>query len=102
MYKTADGELLMLWSNFVKKDYCVGIARSKNGRVDGKWAHDEKLLFSKEITGNDDGGHGMIFSDREGKMYLSVHSPNRPTDTVKEEVIFVPVKEENGTLVCVI
>ena len=102
MYKTKDGQLLMLWSNFAEKEYCVGIARSKNGKVDGEWKHDEKLLFSKEITGNDDGGHGMIFTDREGKMYLSVHSPNRPTDAVKEEVIFIPVKEENGTLVCVI
>ena len=100
MYKTSDGVLLMLWSNFIGKDYCVGIARSKNGRVDGEWTHDEKLLFSNEITGNDDGGHGMIFTDRGGKMYLSVHSPNRPTDTVKEEVIFITVFEENGNLIC--
>ena len=100
MYKTKDGELLMLWSNFVERDYCVGIARSKSARPDGEWTQDERLLFSKEITGNYDGGHGMIFTDRDGKMYLSVHSPNLPTDTVKEEVVFIPVSEENGRLIC--
>lgn len=102
MYKTREGKLLMLWSNFLDKDYCVGIAESKSGKPDGEWIHWEELLFSKEITGNDDGGHGMIFVSKEGEKYLSVHSPNRPTDTGKEEVIFVPVHEENGKLVCVI
>lgn len=101
IYKTNDGQLLMLWSNFVNRTYCVGIARSRDGRIDGEWTQDETLLFSKEITGNEDGGHGMIFTDRDGKKYLSIHSPNRATEAVKEEAIFVPVSEENGKLVCV-
>ena len=100
MYKTKDEKLLMLWSNFVGKDYCVGVAQSKNGSPDGEWIHSDGLLFSKEISGNEDGGHGMIFVGKDGKKYLSIHSPNRPTDTVKEEVIFVALKEENGRLVC--
>lgn len=101
MYKTEEGKLLMLWSNFVGKDYCVGTCESKSGKPDGEWIHSEELLFSKEITGNDDGGHGMIFTDRDGKKYLSIHSPNRATEAVKEEAVFVPVSEENGKLVCV-
>ena len=101
IYKASDGALLMLWSNFIDKDYCVGIARSESGRVNGEWTHCEELLFSKEMAGCDDGGHGMIFTDRDGKTYLSIHTPNRATDTVKEEVVFIPVREENGTLVCV-
>lgn len=100
IYKTVDGQLLMLWSNFIGKSYTVGIARSKDGRIDGEWTHDEKLLFSKEISGDKDGGHGMIFRDRKGDLYLSIHSPNIATAEEKEEVIFVPVVEENGTLVC--
>lgn len=100
IYKTVDGQLLMLWSNFVGRSYCVGIARSKDGRIDGEWTHDDKLLFSKEIHGEKDGGHGMIFRDRKGDMYLSIHSPNMTTEEEREEVIFIPVKEENGTLVC--
>lgn len=100
IYKTVDGQLLMLWSNFVGKSYSVGIARSKDGRIDGEWTHDGKLLFSKEISGDKDGGHGMIFRDRKGDLYLSIHSPNIATAEEKEEVVFIPVVEENGTLVC--
>lgn len=102
MYRTKDHQLLMLWSNFriTDKSYCVGIARSNNGKPDGEWIQEETLLFSKDTTGKYDGGHGMIFNDRDGKMYLSVHSPNVPTEATREKVIFVPVQEKNGTLIC--
>ena len=102
MYRTEGGELLMLWSTFEGRDYCVVTARSKNGKVDGEWTHDDTPLFSKELADGKDGGHGMIFTDENGDMYLSIHSPNHPSEEEKEEVVFVPVKEENGTLVCVI
>ena len=51
------------------------------------------------MTGTWDGGHGMIFKDKKGQMYLSVHSPNSGTDTRKETPVFVPIKERDGTLV---
>ena len=100
IYKTRDGQLLMLWSNFIRKTYCVGIARSRDGRIDGEWTQDDKLLFSEEISGNKDGGHGMIFKDLSGKMFLSIHSPNIATAEEKEEVVFIPIEEEQGTLIC--
>ena len=99
MYKTKDNQLLMLWSNFNKDGYCVAIARSKNGKVDGEWVHDEKLLFSKETFGQYDGGHGMIFTDVDGQMYLSIHSPNNPVGDRLEKPVIIPVFEENGTIV---
>ncbi len=99
MYTTEDGQLLMLWSNTSKWGYCVGISRSSNGRLDGKWTHDEKLLFSKEYTGDYDGGHGMLFKALNGQTYLAVHSPNSEKAGRKETPIFVPVVEKNGTLV---
>ena len=100
MYTTADGQLLMLWSNFTVDGYCVGIARSDNGRLDGRWSHDEQLLFSKEISGEYDGGHGMLFTDTDGQTYLSIHSPQTLEGADRlESPVFVPVKEENGTLV---
>ena len=99
MYRTKDNELLMLWSNFCELGYCVAIARSDNGKIDGKWLHDEKLLFSKEIFGEYDGGHGMIFTDFDGQMYLSLHSPNAPVGDRKEKPVLIPVCEENGTIV---
>ncbi len=98
MYRCKSGELIMLWSNFDAEGYCVGIARSSNGRVDGHWSHDEKLLYSKSMTGEFDGGHGMLFKGPDGKMYLSIHSPNSPVGERKETPVFIPVKEENGTL----
>ena len=99
MYRCSTGELLMLWSNWDSAGYCVGIARSDNGRVDGKWSQDKALLYSKAMTGDWDGGHGMLFTDTDGQMYLSIHSPNNATDARRDVPIFIPVKERDGTLV---
>ena len=99
LYRTQKGSLLMTWSNFSEEGYCVGIARSDNGKIDGKWSQ-EGLLFSKTINGGTyDGGHGMIFRSIEGKLYMSLHSPNNPGATRKEVPIFIPLREENDTLV---
>jgi len=100
MYETKDGQLLMLWSNFDKDGYCVGIARSDDGTVEGKWTQDETLLFSKALMGEHDGGHGMVFTDKDGTTYLCLHSPNIPTKELKERTLLIPLREENGTLIC--
>ena len=99
MYRTEDGQLLMLWSNSDPAGYCVGIARSSNGKIDGEWTQDDELLYSKNMQMQYDGGHGMIFRDTDGQMYLSIHSPNRIIDDRKETPVFIPIREENGTLV---
>jgi len=99
MYKTKDNQLLMIWSNIEDAGgYCVGIARSKNGKVDGEWVQEDELLYSKAISGKHDGGHGMIFYDKDDKMYLAIHAPNRPCAECEETAVFVPIFEENGTL----
>ena len=100
MYKCETGELLMIWSNFSNEGYCVGIARSDNGKIDGNWSQDDQLLYSKSMTGEYDGGHGMIFTATDEKSYLSVHSPNNLEGGLSEEVVFLPIKEENGKIVC--
>ena len=99
MYRCKTGELLMLWSNWDSEGYCVGIARSDNGKVDGNWTHDKALLYSKAMTGQYDGGHGMLFTDKDGKMYLSIHSPNNSGAGRKETPVFIRVKEKDGSLV---
>lgn len=102
MYTTKDGELLMLWSNWDKYGYCVGIARSKSGDIAGPWTQDEDMLYSrvmKNVTNDYDGGHSMIFKTPSGQMYLALHSPNSSSAGRPETPIFVPIKEENGTLV---
>lgn len=100
MYRTKENKLLMLWSNFCDDGYCVAIAESKNGKVDGEWIQHDELLFSEKISGKYDGGHGMVFKDRDGRMYLSLHSPNTPSEEGVERTVFVSLHEENGTLVC--
>ncbi len=100
MYTTQKGDLLMLWSNFASDGYCVGIARSDNGTLDGNWTQDEQLLFSKTLSGEYDGGHGMLFYDTDGQMYLSIHSPQTLEGADRlESPVFVPVREQNNTLV---
>lgn len=66
----------------------------------GSWASSVWALYINK-SGRLDGGHGMIFKAFDGTLYLSVHSPNAPVFCKQpEKVIFVPVKEQNGTLVC--
>ncbi len=101
MYKTAGGQLLMLWSNFDKNGYCVAIARSKTGCVYGPWEHDPDLLYGKVMkdrVNTYDGGHSMLFKTPSGQMYLSLHSPNNVSGGRLETPVFIPVKEENDTI----
>ena len=100
MYTTRAGRLLMLWSNFGEGGYCEAIARSDNGRLDGKWRHEEKPLFARGMAGDFDGGHGMIFTDADGQSYLCLHAPNSPTPERREMPILIPVHEEGDTLAC--
>ena len=41
----------------------------------------------------------MLFTDTDGQMYLSIHSPNNSSAGRKETPVFIPVREQNGTLV---
>lgn len=67
--KEADG-LVFMWSSFSKGEYVEALARSDNGKINGNFTIDEKLLFDKN------GGHGMTFTDLDGNMLFVFHSPN--------------------------
>jgi hypothetical protein len=70
-----DDELICIWSSFTDgNEYCEAISRSDNGSILGKWTIDEELLFSK------DGGHGMLFTDYDGKTNFIYHTPNSTPD----------------------
>ena len=99
MYTTKDGELLMIWSNFDSFGYAVGVAKSSNGRLDGKWTQEITPLYSKCMTGIYDGGHGMIFTNTDGTMYMSFHSPNTATEDRLEKMTFLAIEEKDGTLI---
>ena len=72
MYRTANGELLLIWSTFVNHMYCQCAARSSNGEIDGDFSHLPPLI-------KNDGGHGMIFKT-DDKLYLTFHTPNKSLD----------------------
>lgn len=99
MYTTAEGELLMIWSNFAADGYSVGIARSSNRRLDGEWTQEVKRLYCQSMGEAYNGGHGMIFTGLDGQMYLSFHSPNSPEGDRETRPCFLAIREENGTLV---
>jgi GH43 family beta-xylosidase len=98
MYKCEDGSLIMLWSNFSANGYVVATAKSESGDITGPWIQSEKPFYEKSLIRNHDGGHGMIFTAEDGKMYLCLHSPNTETETKITDAIFVRVDERNGEL----
>lgn len=85
LHRTKSGRLLMLWSSFGKDGYTLGLARSDDGYVDGRWTHAPEPLF----TG--DGGHGMIFRTFSDQLTLVLHQPNSGG---RERARFFDVAEE--------
>lgn len=71
LYRSPEGQLNMIWSSFGDNGYAVGVARSDNGDVTGRWIQDKTPLPIK------DGGHGMIFQTLDGRTMLALHSPNK-------------------------
>lgn len=94
------GTLLMLWSNSCDSGYCVGIAKSSNGKLTGEWSQRDELLYRRDSRHQFDGGHGMLF-EHGGKLWLSIHSPNGSIDNITAAAVFYEVREdsERDTLV---
>lgn len=89
LHRTKNGRLLMLWSSFGPGGYTLGLARSEDGYVDGRWTHDPEPLFAG------DGGHGMMFRTFEGRLELVLHQPNSGG---RERTRFFEVAEEGERL----
>lgn len=70
VYKKRDGTLVILWSSWGEKGYAVGAAKSGSGKIYGPWKHLDKPVFAEN------GGHGMLFSSKEGKLHYVLHYPN--------------------------
>ena len=97
LYRTSTGRLLMLWSTFCNKQYCVRIARALDGTVDGRWVQEPRALYRKTPT-RMDGGHPMLFTDVDGRLLLSFHSPNHATEDTPSHAVFLPVRDVGTTL----
>lgn len=98
LHTSSTGELLMIWSGFTDKGYCVATARSKNGKIDGSWKQNSRLLYKKNNKEYAyDGGHGMMFTDLQGRLMLAIHSPNG-VDGVITAPAFYELVDEGKTL----
>ena len=89
VYKTKDGELLILWSSFKDGKYCVAIARSASGKLAGPWSCDPDPIFEE------DGGHPMVFRDFDGGLNLTFHQPN----SGHSHPVILPLEDTGKTLV---
>ncbi len=67
----------------------MGIARSVSGTVEGPWKQDNQPLWEK------DGGHGMIFRAFDGRIFMTLHTPNT---TPSERPIFVEIEDIEHSL----
>lgn len=84
--RAQDGRLFMLWSSFDEAgNYAIGLAHSRSGKIAGPWSQAKEPLYSA------DGGHGMLFRDKDGKLRLAIHSPNK---TPFERPLFVELDEK--------
>lgn len=88
IWRCENGNLLCLWASFSEGGYTEAVAVSDNGEIDGNFRQTEPLFMK-------DGGHGMVFKGLDGKLYLTLHSPNTP---LEERPHFHEIIEENGTL----
>lgn len=72
------GRLYMTWSSWGDNGYAVGLAYSGSGKVDGPWIQKSSPFFPEN------GGHGMVFTDKEGRLRFALHYPN---DQYKEHLL---------------
>jgi hypothetical protein len=64
----------------------MGYAISESGSILGPWRQSETPIYGR------DGGHGMLFRDFDGRLWLTLHHPN---PTPNERPLWLAVAE-NG------
>ena len=89
MYRTKAGELLMLWSTFINHKYAECFVRFNDGEIGVNFEHLPPLI-------DNDGGHGMLFNDTEGNLWLTYHSPNQ---TDYERPHFVSIEDVGNRII---
>ena len=82
LWRDGQGRLLCLWSSFSEDGYTQGLAESNNREITGHFRQLTPLF-------REDGGHGMLFRNKEGQTVLTLHRPNRH---LEEHPVFIPVE----------
>lgn len=94
-----DRALYMIWSNLCENGYCVGLARSNSGDIDGDFLQYDEPIYKLGLKPSFtiDGGHAMLFVDGGGKLRATMHGPNRPYHEAEHLLLF-DVIEKDDTL----
>lgn len=87
MYRSKTDELFMIWSSFIAGRYAELAVKFKDKKLGLEFEHIAPLI-------DDNGGHGMIFSDDNG-LYFTYHVPN--TNTL-ERPEFYPIEDLGDSL----
>lgn len=90
LYRLAGGNLLMLWSTGGYEGYAMGYAISESGSVLGPWRQSKAPIYGG------DGGHGMLFRDFAGRLWITLHQPNKHPN---ERPLWLEVVERDGGLI---
>ena len=89
LHRFEDGRLVLIWSPYLENNYVVLGAVSESGSVTGSWRHMERPVYDRN------GGHAMLFTDRNGVLIMALHAPERFGD---ERAGFYPVTLKEGQL----
>lgn len=87
MFRTHNGELLMIWSTFINNQYAECLVRFEGGSIKNSFEHLDPLI-------DNDGGHGMIFK-ADGRLFLTFHKPNQ---SGFEHPYFVEIEDCKNTV----
>lgn len=93
-----DRDLYMIWSNLCDNGYCVGLARSNNGEIDGDFVQSDEPIYKLGLrpSFSIDGGHAMMFVDNDGRLRATMHGPNRPYHEAEHILLFDVAETERG------
>ena len=80
-----NGKLCMTWSSWGTNGYAVGTAISESGKLCGPWLQSTTPIFPEN------GGHGMLFTDKNGQKLFALHYPN---DRYKEHPCFIKAEPD--------
>ncbi len=89
LHKMSNGSIFLTWSPYLNDNYVVLGAVSESGDIRGPWKHLETSVYDKN------GGHAMLFEDKEGKLCMAIHGPEIP---MLERLHVFEMTEKDGKL----
>ena len=90
LQRLSDGRLYMTWSPYLQNNYVVLSLVSDSGKLAGPWKHSPVPLY------DNNGGHAMFFTDKQGRNVMCLHQPER---NMLERARLYEMSEKDGGLV---